>query len=245
MRWALRSTSSRPPRSDTSGSRTATGSQETCGGGRGSPCCCRVFLVSFALAARRSASDADLVHAHWLPSGLVALATGKPFVVQLWGTDVELARRARVALPADRAPRAACGRRVEVPGRRARELGAREVRVIPSGGRDPGVGRRAGRPTARPLRRPPLAPRRGSRSSSRRPRGCRGVIVGAGPVDVPEAVGFVPRARARRLVRARGGRLRPLAPRGLRRRRAGGDGVRAAGRRDRRRVVSWMRSRTV
>jgi hypothetical protein len=42
------------------------------------------MLASFARAARRAARDADLVHAHWLPSGAVALATGKPFVVQLW-----------------------------------------------------------------------------------------------------------------------------------------------------------------
>ena len=53
------------------------------------------MLGSFALAARRAARDADLVHAHWLPAGAVALTTGKPFVVQLWGTDVELAQRAR------------------------------------------------------------------------------------------------------------------------------------------------------
>ena len=52
------------------------------------------MLASFAGAARRAARNADLVHAHWLPAGLVARATGKPFVVQLWGTDVELARRA-------------------------------------------------------------------------------------------------------------------------------------------------------
>ncbi|HET7554891.1 MAG TPA: glycosyltransferase, partial [Gaiellaceae bacterium] len=38
------------------------------------------FLASFARAARRAARDADLVHAHWLPSGAVALATGRPFV---------------------------------------------------------------------------------------------------------------------------------------------------------------------
>ena len=52
------------------------------------------FLFGYARAARRAARDADLVHAHWLPSGFAALATGKPFVVQLWGTDVEIARRA-------------------------------------------------------------------------------------------------------------------------------------------------------
>ena len=52
-----------------------------------------LFLLSYALAARRAARGADLVHAHWLPSVLPALATGKPFVVQLWGTDAELALR--------------------------------------------------------------------------------------------------------------------------------------------------------
>jgi glycosyltransferase involved in cell wall biosynthesis len=52
-----------------------------------------LFLASYARAARRAARGADLVHAHWLPSALPALATGKPFVVQVWGTDVELARR--------------------------------------------------------------------------------------------------------------------------------------------------------
>ena len=45
-------------------------------------------------AARRAARDADLVHAHWIPSALAARATGKPYVLQVWGTDVELARRA-------------------------------------------------------------------------------------------------------------------------------------------------------
>ncbi len=53
------------------------------------------FMGSFAAAARRAARDADLVHAHWLPSGLAAMSTRKPFVLQLWGTDVELARRVR------------------------------------------------------------------------------------------------------------------------------------------------------
>ena len=52
------------------------------------------FLVSYAHAARRVARSADLVHAHWLPSGFAALATGRPYVLQAWGTDVELAGRA-------------------------------------------------------------------------------------------------------------------------------------------------------
>ena len=51
------------------------------------------FLAAYAHAARKAARGADLVHAHWLPSGFAALATGLPFVVQLWGTDAEIARR--------------------------------------------------------------------------------------------------------------------------------------------------------
>ncbi|MBA3384904.1 MAG: glycosyltransferase, partial [Actinobacteria bacterium] len=51
------------------------------------------FLLSFTVAAVRAARGADLVHAHWLPSAAVALLTRKPVVAQVWGTDVELARR--------------------------------------------------------------------------------------------------------------------------------------------------------
>src|SRR5581483_12106331 len=91
------------------------------------------FLLSFARAARRAAREADLVHAHWLPSGLVGLATGKPVVLQLWGTDVELARRA------PRLARWVLRRAVlvvaasESLAAAARELGARDVAVVPTG----------------------------------------------------------------------------------------------------------------
>src|SRR5206468_7558991 len=66
------------------------------------------FLASLGLAVRRAAADADLVHAHWLPSGLAARAAGRPYVVQLWGTDAELAGRLPWALrPAVRGARLA------------------------------------------------------------------------------------------------------------------------------------------
>jgi hypothetical protein len=51
------------------------------------------FLAAYARAARRASRDADLVHAHWIPSAIAARATGKPYVLQVWGTDIELARR--------------------------------------------------------------------------------------------------------------------------------------------------------
>jgi glycosyltransferase involved in cell wall biosynthesis len=89
------------------------------------------LLTSFVRAARRA--DADLLHAHWIPAGWVAARTGKPYVVQVWGTDVELLRRA---------PRLArsvlCGARLVIAASSAladaaRRLGAQDVRVIPSG----------------------------------------------------------------------------------------------------------------
>ena len=91
------------------------------------------LLASFARAARTAARDADVVHAHWLPAGAVALAARKPVVVQLWGTDVEIARRmpqlARAVLR--RAAVTVCAS--TALAREARKLGARDVRVIPSG----------------------------------------------------------------------------------------------------------------
>ena len=91
------------------------------------------FLAGFARAARRAARDADVVHAHWLPAGIVALATGRPFVLQLWGTDVELARRVPwAARPVVRRARVVVCASTALAAE-ARRLGAREVRVIPSG----------------------------------------------------------------------------------------------------------------
>lgn len=97
------------------------------------------FLIAFAAAARRAArgsggsGPADIVHAHWLVSALPALATGRPLVLQLWGTDVELARRAPwLVRPLVRRARVVvCASRALADA--ARELGARDVRVIPSG----------------------------------------------------------------------------------------------------------------
>lgn len=56
------------------------------------------FLVRFTLAIRRAARSADVVHAHWAPTGvLAALAAGRtPLVLTLHGTDVALARRGGV-----------------------------------------------------------------------------------------------------------------------------------------------------
>jgi glycosyltransferase involved in cell wall biosynthesis len=151
------------------------------------------FLVSFARAARRAARDADLVHAHWLPSALAARATGKPFVLQLWGTDVEIARRApwlfRPLLRGARAVIVAS----EFLAEAACDLGACEVRIVPSPVEIPdSVDEPEEPPHVLFVGR--LSPEKGIHEFLAATEGLPRVIVGAGPVDVPEAVGFVPRA---------------------------------------------------
>ncbi len=152
-----------------------------------------LFLIGFAHAARRAARDADLVHAHWLPSGLAALLTGKPYVVQLWGTDVELARRAPwLARPIMRRARLAIVASNALADA-ARELGARDVRVIPSGVDIPDE---VGEPDEPPhvLFAGRLSAEKGVMEFLEATEGLPRVIVGDGPLRdrVPEAVGFIP-----------------------------------------------------
>ena len=156
------------------------------------------MLGGFARAARRASRDADLVHAHWLPAGAVALTTGKPFVVQVWGTDIELARR--VPWPARRVLRRA--RLVIAPStalaEEARSLGARDVRTIPSGvDLPPEVGEETEPPHVLYAGR--LSPEKGIRELVAAADGMPLVVVGAGPVEVPAARGFVPHDELERL----------------------------------------------
>ncbi len=181
-----------------------------------------VFLAAFAVAARRASRGADVVHAHWLISALPALVCGKPLVLQLWGTDVELARKAPwLARPLVRRARiVVCASQALAEA--ARALGAREVRVIPSGIDLPAEGAPAsaaavGSPaSAAAPAEPPhvlfvgrLSPEKGIRellvavaggppaphgASSRRELPL--VVVGDGPLrpEVPAALGFIPNA---------------------------------------------------
>ena len=135
------------------------------------------LLAGFVRAARRL--DADLVHAHWLPAGWVAARSGKPYVVQVWGTDVELARRA---------PALARG-----VMQRARALGARDVRVIPSGVDLPAqVGEEAHPPEVLYAGR--LSPEKGVLELVEATEGLNLVVAGDGPLRarIPGAQGFVP-----------------------------------------------------
>ena len=87
------------------------------------------FLAAFARAARRV--DADVVHAHWIPSAIAARATGKPYVLEVWGTDVELARRLpQLARPLVRGARVVIAASSFLADE-AERLGAREVVHVP------------------------------------------------------------------------------------------------------------------
>jgi glycosyltransferase involved in cell wall biosynthesis len=151
------------------------------------------FLRNFRSVAREHAGDADLVHAHWLPTGLVAASLDKPFVVQLWGTDVELARRApSLARRVLRKARLAiCPSNALADA--ARRLGAAEVRVIPSGVEIPDeVAEEAEPPEVLFAGR--LSAEKGIRELVVAANGMRLVVAGDGPLrdEVPGALGFVP-----------------------------------------------------
>jgi len=156
------------------------------------------LLASFVRAARRV--DADLLHAHWLPAGWVAARTGKPYIVQVWGTDVELARRApqlaRSVLRDARLVIAASTALAES----ARALGAGEVRVIPSGIElPPEVGEEARPPEVLYAGR--LSAEKGIEELVQATAGMRLVVAGDGPLRprVPGALGFVPNDELQRL----------------------------------------------
>jgi glycosyltransferase involved in cell wall biosynthesis len=153
------------------------------------------FLAAYARAARHAARDADLVHAHWIPSALAARATGKPYVLQVWGTDVALARRLpRLARPLLRGARIVLAASAYLAAE-AEELGARHVRVVPSGVEMPAD-------VAAPCEPPHvlfagrLSEEKGILEFAEATTGMPRVIVGDGPLrnSVPDAIGFVPPA---------------------------------------------------
>ena len=153
------------------------------------------FMASFSRAARRAARDADLVHAHWLPSALVAMTTRRPYVVQLHGSDVELAKRARglARRVLRRAQAVVCVSRsvAEEAGR----IAAAAIVVIPNGVDVPAaVAEEADPPEVLFAGR--LSREKGVLELLEAARGMNLVVAGDGPLRdrVPHALGFVPPA---------------------------------------------------
>jgi glycosyltransferase involved in cell wall biosynthesis len=158
--------------------------------------------LNFRRAARAAARGADLVHAHWLPAGAVALSTGVPYVVQLWGTDVEIARRVpALAKPIIKKARlVVCASTALAES--ARELGARDVHVVPGGVEIP--------PGVTPEAEPPeilfagrLSPEKGILDLLDAVDGLNLVVAGDGPLRdrVPQALGMLPHDRLEELYR--------------------------------------------
>ena len=151
------------------------------------------MLASFRRAARRASRGADLVHAHWLGAGAVAATLGRTYIVQLWGTDVELARR----VPWLMQPVLRRARLVICPsralGEAARSLGAEDIRVIPPGVDLPAAVGEEAEP-AEVLFAGRLSREKGILELLDAAVGMNVVIAGDGPLRprVPGARGFVP-----------------------------------------------------
>jgi glycosyltransferase involved in cell wall biosynthesis len=156
---------------------------------------------SMTRAVRRAARDADLVHAHWLPTASAALLARVPYVVTLHGSDVVLARRApRLAGRVLRGARAVIAVSSALAAE-AHALGAREVTVIPNGIEiPPQPGEEAEPPYVLFAGR--LSPEKGIEDLLAAAGDLPLVVAGDGPLRdrVPGALGWVSRAELERLL---------------------------------------------
>lgn len=166
-----------------------------------------LMLLSMLRALRRAARRADVVHAHWLLTAVVARFGGRPFVVTLHGSgsagsfsDVELARRRPGLVRFLLRPAAAviCVSETVAAGVRAAGV---EVVVIPNGVRVP--------ERVAPSAEPPevlyvgrLSPEKNVDTLLEAVGDLNLVVAGDGPLreSVPHALGAVPHAEVERLL---------------------------------------------
>ncbi len=154
------------------------------------------LLASMTRSARRAARSADVVHAHWLPTGFPAALAGKPFVLTLHGTDVELARRGpAVAKRIVRRAAVVIGVSQALT-HAARDLGARDARFIPNGVEIPAEVEEESDPPE-VLFAGRLSPEKGIEDLLAVADGLRLVVAGDGPLrpQVPQALGMLPREK--------------------------------------------------
>lgn len=167
-----------------------------------------LLFLSMLFAARRAASRADLVHAHWLAAALVARFAGRPFVVTLHGTgsagrfsDVELARRRPGFVKWLLRPARAVVCVSETVAAAVRASGVDRVTTIPNGVRIPD---RVGEP-ASPLEVlyvGRLSPEKNIDTLVEACGDLNLVVAGDGPLRalVPNALGAVPASEVERLL---------------------------------------------
>jgi len=161
-----------------------------------------LLALSMIRALRRAARDADLVHAQWLAGGVVALFSGKPFVVSLLGSisggvldDFFLMRRVPWLVRAicHRARATICISAALVAS--ARQSGIRNIRFIPIGIEIPeSVGEEADPPEVFYTGR--LSPEKGVEDLAAAREGLNLIVSGDGPLRdlFPDALGFISRA---------------------------------------------------
>jgi glycosyltransferase involved in cell wall biosynthesis len=160
-----------------------------------------LLALSMIRTLRRAAKDADLVHAQWLAGGVIALFSGKPFVVSLLGSisggvldDFLLLRRAPwlVRPILHRAKATICISEALVESARAAKI--RNIEFIPIGIEIPEPRNEEVTP-AEVFYTGRLSPEKGVQDLAAAREGLNLVISGDGPLRhlVPDALGFISR----------------------------------------------------
>jgi glycosyltransferase involved in cell wall biosynthesis len=161
-----------------------------------------LLAVSMIRTLRRVARDADLVHAMWLAGGVIALFSGKPFVVSLLGSIsggalddfVLMRKRPRlVRFICHRARATICISQALVES--AQQAGIRNIRFIPIGVEIPEtVGEEADPPEVFYTGR--LSREKGVEDLAAAREGLNLIVSGDGPLRslFPDALGFISRA---------------------------------------------------
>ena len=167
-----------------------------------------LMLASMWLAVRRTARDADLVHAHWLLTAVVARFAGRRWVVTLhgsgtagWFSDVELARRFPRFVRWLLAPARSVICVSETVAASLRAAGVARVAVIPNGVRVPeSVAAPAEPPEVLYVGR--LSPEKNVDTLVEAVGDLNLVVAGDGPLRslVPHALGAVPHREVERLL---------------------------------------------